>query len=252
MLDREGLRGARGQADSVGDVVRCLSVEVVVGEVGGVHAGVGDEDSFEAVEDEEEGLAVEGGEELCLAVGRGDLLDFGERASGDVGEGAGDEVLEGGVGLVEAPPQATSERGHLLRGDVVEPLPSERALAHAADGDDVEDARAVDSCVGPGDPVGEEVEFGLAADEAVCLQQRVGVGDEGLGRLGDVANVVELGEVGLTKFGEALDNECKKLVGGLEEPNYPLGLKPFLESFEFFRARARLDIIRRERMVVMH
>ena len=58
---------------------------------------------------------------------------------GHVGQGADDEILEGGVALVEAPPQATRERLHLMGSNVVEPLPGEGAFAHATDGDDVED-----------------------------------------------------------------------------------------------------------------
>ncbi len=64
-----------GRPKCSGDVVSGLLVEVVVGEAVGVHAGVGDEDALEPVEDEEERLAVEGGEQLVFALaGFGVLL----------------------------------------------------------------------------------------------------------------------------------------------------------------------------------
>ena len=70
---------------------------------------------------------------------------------------------------------------------------------------------AVDVGVRPCDPVGEEVEFGLAADEAVGLEQRVGVGDEGFGWLGDVTDVVERRKVWLAVGDEAVYNEAAQV-----------------------------------------
>jgi hypothetical protein len=90
--------------------------------------------------------------------------------------------------------------------------------------------RAVDCGVGAGDPVGQEVEFGLAADEAVRLQERVGVRDERFGRLRDVADVVEGVEVGFAQFREAVDGVGAQVGGRGEIVDDPFDSQPPLEG----------------------
>ena len=86
---------------------------------------------------------VERGQQLCFALaGLGVLLDLLPGAAGHVRQRPDDEILEGRVALVEAPPHPAGQRLHLLRRDVVEPLPRQRALAHPADRDDVHMDRA--------------------------------------------------------------------------------------------------------------
>jgi hypothetical protein len=87
----------------------------------------------------------------------------------DVAERTGQEILERRVGFVEAPPEPAGERLHFLRRDLPEPLPGERALAHAANGDEAENARAECFRVGIGDPVRQQIELGLAPDEVAHL-----------------------------------------------------------------------------------
>ena len=102
----------------------------------------------------------------------------------DVGERADDEVLEVGVAFVEAPPHAPGEVRQFVGRDVVEPFPGQRALAHAADGDDVEEADVGGDLFVGRDPIGEQVQLGLAPDHLRGLEQRVGMGDVRCGAVG--------------------------------------------------------------------
>src|SRR5271156_929528 len=86
-----------------------------------------------------------------------DLLAF----AAHIDERPAEEIVECRVALIETPPEPAGERLHLLRRDIVEPFPGKRALAHAADGDEAEDAHARS---GIGDPIGERVELGLPSD----------------------------------------------------------------------------------------
>ena len=79
-------------------------------------------------------------EQLRFAFGRGNLLDFIQRPFRNVGQCPSYEILERRVALIEAPPHSTREILHLLRRDIVEPFPGQRALAHAADRYDAHDA----------------------------------------------------------------------------------------------------------------
>jgi hypothetical protein len=157
--------------------------------VGGVQAGVGDQDALQAVQDDEEGLAIQGLQQLPLGLEQRHALHLFPGPPADVGQGAGDEILEAGVALVQAPPQPPGQGRHFQWSHLVEPLPGQGALAHAADGDHVEDARLIDVRTGPGHPVGEQVQLAPAADQLARLEQGLGVGDVGLGRGGDVADV---------------------------------------------------------------
>jgi hypothetical protein len=50
------------KAQFTGDHVGGALVEVVIGQTGGIHARIGDEEALQAIEDEQEWLAVEDGE----------------------------------------------------------------------------------------------------------------------------------------------------------------------------------------------
>ena len=55
----EALAGARGQPNCSGDEIGSLVVEVGILEIGRVHPRVGDQDPFQSVERQNEGLAVQ-------------------------------------------------------------------------------------------------------------------------------------------------------------------------------------------------
>ncbi len=61
MLPGKGLCGALRQAELPGDHIGGALVEVVIDQASGIHARIGDEKPFQAIEDEEEWLAVEDG-----------------------------------------------------------------------------------------------------------------------------------------------------------------------------------------------
>ena len=62
VLPGKGLRGALWEAERPGDNVGGVLVEVVIGQASGIHARIGDQETLQAIEDEQEGLAVEDGE----------------------------------------------------------------------------------------------------------------------------------------------------------------------------------------------
>ncbi len=252
MLPDKGLCGARWQPERPGhDVGRAL-VEVVVGQAGCVHACVGHQDAFQAIEHEQKWLAVEDGEQLLLTLRRRELLDVLPVLPAHVGQGTDHEVLEAGVALVEAPPQAARQRSHLVWGDVMKPLPAEGAFAHATNGDNVEDAGIVDSRAGFGHPVGQQVQLCLPSDQGVGLQERIGMGDVGFGRRGDVADVVKGSEVGLAIVRQAVDDLGLQLSRRCEGVHDALGFQPGFERLKFDCALAFFDICRLEQMVFVH
>jgi len=134
-----------------------------------------------------------------------------------------DEILVAGVALVKAPPHAPGQRLHLQRGDVFEPFPGQGALAHAAHGHHVEHPRPVDVRARLGHPVGQQVEFGLPPDQALGLQQGVGVGHVGFRRGGDVADVVEGGQVAFADLRQAVDHVGAQVGRRLEKVDDALG-----------------------------
>src|ERR1041385_416315 len=81
-------------------------IETLISHVRSVHAGVGKEDAFEAVEDEEERFGVEKVEELVFAIWGFHLAGLSLGLARGVGEGADDEVFPVGIGFVEAPPES--------------------------------------------------------------------------------------------------------------------------------------------------
>ena len=95
VLAGEGLRRAHRQANCPGDIVGGLFVEIVVRQPGGIHARVGDQNSLQAIQHEQEWLGVEKLQQLCLALGGRHFLHFCAGAPAHVGQRAGDEVLEG-------------------------------------------------------------------------------------------------------------------------------------------------------------
>src|SRR5206468_8243349 len=92
----------------------------------------------------------------------------------DVGQGSNHEILEGGVALVEAPPEPAGQSAHLLGCGLPEPLPGESALAHASDRHEDQHTRRVDLRALVDYPVGQQVELGLATDEVLGLKERIG------------------------------------------------------------------------------
>lgn len=96
-----------------------------------------------------------------------------------------------GVALVEAPPHPTVDlAAQSLGRDFLKPFPRQRAFSHAADGDDVEEADVREFRLR--DPLGEQAQFVLPADDVLGLEQGVGMGDVGLGCLRDGRDTVEL------------------------------------------------------------
>ncbi len=155
-----GADGGGGVA--VGDFVGGMA-GLVVGELGGVDAVVGDEDAFDAVEDEEPGLGLEVVEELLGEFGRFEFVEGFGFDAGDIGEGVAAEIGHLCAALVEGIPEAAGEVGADFGGVVIEPVPGEHAFAGAADGVEKDDGVGV----GGDGPVVEGVELGLAADECV-------------------------------------------------------------------------------------
>ena len=142
-LADEGLRCRIRQAGAAGDRVRRLGVEVVVREMRRIHPRVRDQLALQSVEHDQVRLAIEDRQQLILAIAHRDLLGLGARPARQVGQRPRGEVLQAGVALVEAPPHAPGQRLHLVGGDLVPPRPGQRALAHAADRHQREQARAV-------------------------------------------------------------------------------------------------------------
>jgi hypothetical protein len=77
--------------------------------------------------------------------------------------------------------------------DVVEPLPRQGALAHAADGDDAEEAHVAWHGFVRRHPIGEQVQFRPPSNHFACLQQRVGVRDIWRGSHGNEVGWVKAG-----------------------------------------------------------
>src|SRR5712691_10382673 len=107
---------------------------------------------------------IERGEQLRLAFWCWNLLDFIEWSLGDVGQRARNEVLERRVAFIKTPPHPAGEVLHFLRSDFLKPLPCQRALAHATDGDNAHDPNRPGSSLATikfqflaGDPISEHL-----------------------------------------------------------------------------------------------
>ena len=188
-----GLLDVVRQAVEPGDVVGGLLVQIIIGQVRGVHARIGEQDALQAVEHQQEGPLVEHLPELVFPLRRGHLAHLGLRQPGSVGQRAYDEVLEVGVALVKAPPHPPCEVRQFVGRDVVEPLPREGALAHAADGDDVEEAHVARHDGVRRHPIGEQVQFFMPPNHLTRLQQRVGMRDVRRGSRGNEVGRVKAG-----------------------------------------------------------
>jgi hypothetical protein len=150
---------------------------LIVGELGGVVAIVGDEDAFDAVEDEEPGLGLEIVQEFFGEFGSFELVEGFGFSAGDVSEGVAAEVGHLGTAFVEGIPEAAGEVGADCRGVLIEPVPGEHTFAGAADGVEEDDGVGV----GGDGPVIEGIELGLAADELVGGE----IGGAGMGSFCD-------------------------------------------------------------------
>jgi hypothetical protein len=130
---------------------------------------IGEEDALQPVEDEEIGPFAQVPQQPSLTLLPGETADLVLGLPTDIREGADQEILEGCVAFVKAPPQPPGERLDFVWRDPVEPFPGERTLADAADRDKAEDARGEGRRRGIGDPVRQRVELGLPTDQlTVC------------------------------------------------------------------------------------
>ncbi len=87
--------------------MRGLLVEVVVGESVRVGAAVGQQEPFDAVQHHEVRLVVENVEQLFFTLRGPQGPELLHRPAGDIAEGTQHEIVESGVGLVEAPPHSS-------------------------------------------------------------------------------------------------------------------------------------------------
>ena len=78
------------------------------------------------------------------------------------------------------------------------------------------------------------------------------MGDVGLGRRGDVADVVESGEVGLAILGQAVDDVGAQVGGRFEEVDDPFGSQPRFECLKFDRTLAFFDVCHFDGVLFVH
>jgi hypothetical protein len=199
-----------------------------------------------------------------LALLPGEAADLVLGLPADIAEGADQEILEGCIALVEAPPQLPGERLDFVWCDLVEPFPGERALAHAADRDKAKDARAESRRRGIGDPIRQRVEFGLPSDQLAGLQQGIGMGDVGFGRRWNRGDSMQsrqlrrrrlagLGRVEfLAESGQRFDDVAAKILGRFEEGGDPLLANPIFQRLQFVCAGSGFNVFEHDRMVFMN
>ena len=118
-------------------------------------------------------------QQLCLSVWPRQGAYLGGALPAHIDQGAYEEVVKRRIGLVEAPPQPACEWFDFLRGNAIEPLPGDRTLPHATNGDKAEQARTKGGRVGTRHPIRQPIEFGLSSDEVVHGRERIRVGDIG-------------------------------------------------------------------------
>jgi hypothetical protein len=104
MLAGKRLRRRGRQAGGACHHIRGSLIIIVVGEGAGIHAMIGDQDALKTVKDEEIGLFAEASQEPRLPLGPGQGAHNVLAVSAHIAKRADEEILEGRIAFVEAPP----------------------------------------------------------------------------------------------------------------------------------------------------
>src|SRR5262245_45560803 len=135
--------------------------------------------ALKTIEDKQKGLLVQDREELCLSVWAREGFDLFFALPAHIGQCSDQKILKRRIRLIKAPPQTAGEGLHFLRGNLLEPFPGERTLAHATNGDKAEQTSTECWRGRIGHPIGQPVEFRLSSDQVAHLRERIGVSNIG-------------------------------------------------------------------------